>query len=758
MASDRRFTDAPGWSRRAWLQGAVSVLGGPLLAGCGGGSGAASSTASPAPRSSLVAWVDHGPSAAGTTQAIPIVTSDVQPTPSRQGVADEAASFASQGALVTAALPDGLFAADWAVTLWLCSDASGPATVMELLRTDGSTALTLRWNDGSAIAVTAPSPADTVQGSAGGFSAQWGSAGEFLDGQWHHLLVQQRAGQFMAFFDGVPQQGTLAGTMPALADAAKLRLGGPAWQGILDSVRLHNAALDEAAVPSLVYAWTEVRPNVEVDYVAYYAFEGDARNDRGVGLHGVVHGARLASDRCGSPNSAYAFNGTTDFIEVPEAYTPPMRLDWALGFFCLSQSANVMTAVAVTPGLVSVDVVLNRGSAVSVHVDGEPVAGLEAGEPGALTDGKWHFVLVQQRGALVELHVDGVRRAARETRVPLAGVGSTFLFGKGSLAASAISLPWLGLLDDVQIHERSFSTEQIQRLSTLVFRPKDGAGLVAFRDRLWLLGGWNPNYSPTTSNSVWNSPDGLRWTLVTRAPWEGRHTSGWVVFNDRLWVVVGDRNSGHYQRDVWSSPDGVQWDLVTDQVPWSDRVTPTVMAFQGRLWAMGGTTVGEAPGEGAAFNDVYSSADGANWRLELTQAPWAPRGLILGGLVFAGRMWVAGGGRYDDGRTYLNDVWSSSDGVHWRQELAQAPWPGRQYHSVAVHHGKLWVVAGSLESQPAGSRDVWYSPDGQRWVELPDTPWDERHATAVASLRGRLWMTAGSNRSLYNDVWALDFA
>ena len=33
--------------------------------------------------------------------------------------------------------------------------------------------------------------------------------------------------------------------------------------------------------------------------------------------HGTVHGATLTTDRFGNPNSAYSFNGSTDYIEIP---------------------------------------------------------------------------------------------------------------------------------------------------------------------------------------------------------------------------------------------------------------------------------------------------------------------------------------------------------------------------------------------------------------------------------------------------------
>ena len=53
--------------------------------------------------------------------------------------------------------------------------------------------------------------------------------------------------------------------------------------------------------------------------VAYYTFEGDARDLSGNGHHGIVHGASLTQDRFGNADGAYAFGGndSENWIEVP---------------------------------------------------------------------------------------------------------------------------------------------------------------------------------------------------------------------------------------------------------------------------------------------------------------------------------------------------------------------------------------------------------------------------------------------------------
>jgi hypothetical protein len=51
--------------------------------------------------------------------------------------------------------------------------------------------------------------------------------------------------------------------------------------------------------------------------VAYYPFNGNARDESGNGNNGNVSGAVLTEDKLGKPNSAYYFNGNS-YITVPD--------------------------------------------------------------------------------------------------------------------------------------------------------------------------------------------------------------------------------------------------------------------------------------------------------------------------------------------------------------------------------------------------------------------------------------------------------
>ena len=305
------------------------------------------------------------------------------------------------------------------------------------------------------------------------------------------------------------------------------------------------------------------------------------------------------------------------------------------------------------------------------------------------------------------------------------------------------------------------------------YAPRDGAGALVFRGRMWLIGGWNPgdkrHFPLICNNEVWSSVDGAKWVLEKpntfldrtfngRADWEGRHTAGYAVHQDKLWIVGGDCNQGHYQNDVWNSVDGRQWKLVNQRVPWAPRALHYTVAFHDRIWVMGGQTMPAFAGAKEKFHrDVWNSKDGVRWQKLAPQAPyWSARGMIGGSVVFRGRMWILGGGTYDTPTTpqrkFFNDVWSSADGMSWKQHLKNAPWHPRQYHEVAVFDDRMWVLEG-YHAQGGNRRDVWFSSDGVSWHEVPKTPWKPRHAASVFTYQDALWMVAGNN--MEKDVWKL---
>ncbi len=121
-------------------------------------------------------------------------------------------------------------------------------------------------------------------------------------------------------------------------------------------------------------------------------------------------------------------------------------------------------------------------------------------------------------------------------------------------------------------------------------------------------------------------------------------------------------------------------------------------------------------------------------------------------------MWVIGG---DPQSGWLSDVWRTDDGINWIQLLDTIPdfEPKRTMHNVAALNDNIYNFGGQQIEYVGGSlNQVWKSPDGINWEQLPDAPWLGRGAMLGSCVddEGNMWLLGGGrlwDRRCYNDVW-----
>ncbi len=271
---------------------------------------------------------------------------------------------------------------------------------------------------------------------------------------------------------------------------------------------------------------------------------------------------------------------------------------------------------------------------------------------------------------------------------------------------------------------------------------------VAFDNRLWIMGGTNQTGNTGLGmNDVWSSTDGVTWTQATAAAqWSARHGLTALAFNNKLWVLGG--YSGGVLNDVWSSTDGVTWVQETAAAQWSARYNHTSVVLNNRMWVVAGATSNST---GAYLNDVWSSADGITWVQETAAAPWAARRWHATE-AYNGKLWLMGG-RVSSSNS--NEVWSSTNGSTWVLETGTAPWPGRYDPASATYNNKLFFLAGTTAAASGYMNDTWSSPYGMNWTQLtPGGTWPARFRTVATAFDNRMWILGGSNGTHMNDVWS----
>ncbi len=288
------------------------------------------------------------------------------------------------------------------------------------------------------------------------------------------------------------------------------------------------------------------------------------------------------------------------------------------------------------------------------------------------------------------------------------------------------------------------------------WQARDSQGEMVWDGHMWIFGGW---FTPQTPNprDVWKSSDGVNWTrTVEVAPWEHGDLPATMPFRDRIWLMGGRKLPGAENTNtVWSSPDGAEWVLETDDPGWCPRVSPSFVVFRDRMWIMGGTENFYQDDDTTLKNDVWSTADGRNWRCEIEHAAW-PKRTHAQAVVFQNKIWIMGGGAWQPETIPLNDVWCSEDGVNWTQVTAGAPWKKRMWFSLVVYRDHMWVLGG-WSRKDGDFGDVWYSKDGANWTELKsDVIWTNRHEHSAYVFKDRIWLAGGHARPLNSEVWSLE--
>ena len=204
------------------------------------------------------------------------------------------------------------------------------------------------------------------------------------------------------------------------------------------------------------------------------------------------------------------------------------------------------------------------------------------------------------------------------------------------------------------------------------------------------------------------------------------------------------------------APSGLRacytWSLVTADAAFAPRDGPGALVKDGRMWLLGGwNPLDPEHFPEITVNDVWSSADGLTWREDVPNGStdlWSRRHKA-GYAVFDDALWVLGGDLSTG--AMQPDVWRSPDGITWREVSAAAPWGQRVLHMVWVHDGALWVMGGQTLPQfggPAEARlynDVWRSRDGADWeLVLEHAPWSPRGMMGGEAVhRGRMWLLGG---------------
>lgn len=262
--------------------------------------------------------------------------------------------------------------------------------------------------------------------------------------------------------------------------------------------------------------------------------------------------------------------------------------------------------------------------------------------------------------------------------------------------------------------------------------------LISLRDTLWVF-----HY-----DGIWFSGDGLTWKKAMLP--NAIHNLAFLDYVPFRQSILGlgrfDGNIEHYtfQPAIYQTLDLKHWNIPARQSNLPRRFFYHPFVFQDKIWIIGGEN------NLTTFADSWNSTDGVHWNRVSAHLPFGKRSNSQI-VILRNKLYLLN-----------NDVWSSVDGLTWKQETPEivkgTPIFG---YAAVVLDDQIWLLGCNRNGQ--FSSQVLVSADGRTW-QSHDAPWSPRGGIAACVHHGKIYMTGGKYGGqdpthpdfVYsNDVWTL---
>ncbi len=163
-----------------------------------------------------------------------------------------------------------------------------------------------------------------------------------------------------------------------------------------------------------------------------------------------------------------------------------------------------------------------------------------------------------------------------------------------------------------------------------------------FDNKLWIIGGGTEKEQ---FSDIWNSSDGVHWTLqAENLPFGKRQESQFVFFKNKIFML---------NNDVWSSTDAIHWNKEADRFVKEAIFGYSAVVYDNKIWLLGCNR------NNLFRSETLVSSDGKIWTSR--SAPWSPRG-GTSSCIYKNKIYMTGG-KYggtpnNPNFIYSNDVWT----------------------------------------------------------------------------------------------------
>ncbi|HVX56249.1 MAG TPA: LamG domain-containing protein [Candidatus Saccharimonadales bacterium] len=400
------------------------------------------------------------------------------PTADRKGTPNGAYSFNGTSYISvpnfnSTVLMSGQEGASWSLSVW--AKANGPqSTQGVLLGKDGYNAGILRPNN--------------TQYRFG----MWGSTGGSVTitatvdtSQWHLLTATYAARQMEFYVDG-SLAGTATGpaSMHSYSNVLGIGSGGGgsyAFNGSLSDARIYNRALSQQDITNLYNSYNSqvnlcsagtasCTVNLTAGLIGYWPFNGNTNDATPYQDNGVVNGATLTTNRFGTPNTAYAFNGNGDYIAVPSSRFNLTNNFSLAAWIDANPDANINYAII--SSWRSTDGGQNwwfhrQRSGLSNHLSFQVNVGRsQVTTSSSINANSWYYVTFVLNSGVAQLYVNG-NLAATSTNFGTIVSGNTGGLRIGGTNSADTTAWFNGSIDQVRVYNRPLNSTEVQALYNL---------------------------------------------------------------------------------------------------------------------------------------------------------------------------------------------------------------------------------------------------------------------------------------------------
>lgn len=208
-----------------------------------------------------------------------------------------------------------------------------------------------------------------------------------------------------------------------------------------------------------VSAWAGINDGL----VAYYPFNGNANDESGNGNNGTVNGATLTTDRFGNANSAYSFNGVSDYIDLGRFFPGGTNIFSFSIWFKNNNDTSWTLMGAQSCGGNGLVLDYNLHAADSFMMTKMFISGTNVSAPWTW-DNNWHHVVFSSSSSGEAIYLDGLLIGSHsENRGIRNSAVHTYVGARNVLGCSYGAQDFFGgIIDDIRIYNRALSGTEIQ--------------------------------------------------------------------------------------------------------------------------------------------------------------------------------------------------------------------------------------------------------------------------------------------------------